>query len=224
MMVRRCFFLGNTASDYGGGMYCHRSSSTLPSSWTILDCYFSDNQSREGGGLHCGSGSPVLTGCTFSGNSASRCGGGISFWSSSSPTVTNTTFSENAGGFAGGVCCEYLSYPTFTNIIIVFSAQGEAIACRTGSGATLTCCDVYGNASGDWVGCIADQYGVNGNISADPLFCGDLDPDEPYTLQGASPCAAGNNPQCGQIGAWGVGCAVTGVQSATWGSIKAMFR
>ena len=70
--------------------------------------------------------------------------------------------------------------------------------------ATLTCCDIYGNAGGDWVGCIADQYGINGNISEDPLFC-DL-PGGDLHLNENSPCAAPQQPTCGQIGALGIGC------------------
>jgi hypothetical protein len=64
---------------------------------------------------------------------------------------------------------------------------------------------VYGNAGGDWVGCIADQYGVNGNFSADPLFCDPTHDD--FTLAATSPCAPENSPgECGLIGAWPVGC------------------
>lgn len=68
----------------------------------------------------------------------------------------------------------------------------------------MTCCDLWGNASGDWTSRIADQYGVRGNISACPFFC---NPDslELY-VAGDSPCAPSANPDCGLIGAWGVGC------------------
>ncbi len=75
------------------------------------------------------------------------------------------------------------------------------------SSCTLTCCDVYGNAGGNYVDCIAAQQGISGNISEDPLFCGSANPAEPYSLRDDSPCAAPNNPGCGQIGAYGVGCA-----------------
>jgi hypothetical protein len=62
----------------------------------------------------------------------------------------------------------------------------------------LTCCDVYGNEGGDWVGCIADQYGIDGNISEDPFFC-----EGSLYLSSDSPCLYG---PCGQIGAHGQGC------------------
>ena len=86
----------------------------------------------------------------------------------------------------------------------------------------LVCCDIYGNAGGDWVDCIADQYGVDGNFSADPLFCdvtaGDL------TLASESPCLPDGNDCHVLIGAHGEGCEESPVKASSWGSIKAMFR
>lgn len=108
------------------------------------------------------------------------------------------------------------------NTIIAFSSSGEAImGCRF---VTLSCCDLYGNAGGDWVGIIADQYGISGNICEDPLFC---DPaNEDFTIQCDSPCAPFTPPnvECHLIGAWPIGCGGTPVTSTTWGGIKAMFK
>jgi hypothetical protein len=66
-------------------------------------------------------------------------------------------------------------------------------------------------------------------MQADPLFCMDENPDEPYTLHSDSPCAPDNNPPSVLIGAWGVGCpASTGIEESaevtSWGRIKAAFR
>jgi len=110
------------------------------------------------------------------------------------------------------------------NTIIAFSQDGEAVYCHGGSNPTLTCCDVYGNEGGDWVGCIEDQYGINGNISEDPLFC---DPEnEDFTLHCISPCAPFTppNPECDLIGAWPIGCGGTPTVATTWGGVKALFR
>ncbi len=110
------------------------------------------------------------------------------------------------------------------NTIIAFSVRGSAIeSFSTGAAPVLTCCDLFGNEGGDWTGRIADQYGINGNISADPLLCdpkaGDL------TLREDSPCAPFSppNPECGLIGACPVGCAPTPAVETTWGAIKALF-
>lgn len=36
--------------------------------------------------------------------------------------------------------------------------------------------------------------------------------------------AAPNNPGCGQIGAWGVGCEKTPVVRVSWREVRALFR
>ena len=153
-------------------------------------------------------------------------GGGMICRNVSSPTITNCTFSGNEAGNDGGgmFCCS--SSPTLMDCIIAFSAQGEAVYCFDAeSYPILTCCDVYGNAGGDWVGCIADQFGVSGNFSADPLFCMDDNPEVPYSLHEGSPCLPESSP-CGQlVGAFGLGCGpVSAVEDMTWGAIKTMYR
>jgi len=126
------------------------------------------------------------------------------------------------GGIAGqGPNCN----PTLVNTIVAFNTEGGGVYCD-GSTAILSCSDVFGNGDGDWTECIGDQYGVNGNFSADPLFCG---PDiGDYTLRSDSPCLPGNHPDgyaCGLIGAFGEGCSgPTAVEQASWGDIKSMFR
>jgi hypothetical protein len=122
------------------------------------------------------------------------------------------------------VNCHNLSSPFIDNTIIAYCPSGEAIRCAA---ATLTCCDVYGNAGGDYVGCIADQLGINGNFSACPSFCDAGGGD--FTLCDESPCLPGNHPDgsdCGLIGAWGEGCVCgpSATESATWGSIKARYK
>jgi hypothetical protein len=110
-----------------------------------------------------------------------------------------------------------------TNCIIAFGTPGgPAIGCELeGSYPTLICCDVFGNAGGDWVDCIAGQEGGNGNISADPLFCDR--PGGDFTIDAASPCAPAHSGGCGLIGALGVDCD-SPVEATSWGAIKARFR
>jgi hypothetical protein len=86
----------------------------------------------------------------------------------------------------------------------------------------LYCTDIYGNAGGDWVGTIADQADIDGNLSENPSFC---DPDiGDFTLAENSPCAPAQQPECDLIGAWGVGCGATGTEPSKWGAIKAMYE
>jgi hypothetical protein len=147
-----------------------------------------------------------------------------------------------------------MCYPpaTIENTIIAFNSGGDPIEGGDGpyNEAILTCCDIYGNLGGDWVGEIADQYGINGNFSADPLFCGPVAGSIPmihaaasaYSLHANSPCLPGNHPdgcECGLIGAHGQGCGevfdpiakdtstkngVAAVMKLTWGRVKVGYR
>jgi hypothetical protein len=73
----------------------------------------------------------------------------------------------------------------------------------------VSCTDIYGNAGGDWVGNLAGQLGVNGNISEDPLFCDAANGN--LQLDFSSPCLFA---ECGTMGAWGIGCPAEGVVEA----------
>lgn len=210
--LTNCTFSGNSATmvDWadGGGMFLYESSPTL------IDCTFSDNFAEDhGGGLMCsGHSSPSLEYCVFYGNSAAY-GGGISCWGTSSPDITSCTLSGNSGANGGGLTSGRNSAPTLENTIIAFSTSGAGVGSVENGTATLTCCDVYGNAGGDWVGIIAGQYGLNGNISADPLFCGPASGD--FSISEYSPCAPDHSPPgCGLIGADSVGCRTTAVAEA----------
>ena len=102
------------------------------------------------------------------------------------------------------------------------AARDERPGCEQ-SEPVLSCCDVYGNVGGDWVGCIASQAGVQGNVALDPLFCNRLEED--LRLCSGSPCEPGQSSGCGLIGALGVGCSACGataVEASTWGRIKAI--
>jgi hypothetical protein len=85
-------------------------------------------------------------------------------------------------------------------------AGNDSLGINLGEDATLilTCTDIYGNRSGDWVGALASQLGADGNLNVDPRFCDAAAGD--YTLQENSPLAAENNPGCGTIGRYGAAC------------------
>ncbi|MCK4304864.1 MAG: right-handed parallel beta-helix repeat-containing protein [Candidatus Eisenbacteria sp.] len=204
----------------GGGVICWESAATL------VNCRFVDNIAVGGGAIACDFTDvpPTLTGCIFSGNVAGTYGGAV-FCGSSSPTIINCTFYGNSAPSGGGICCEANSDLILENCIISFSTEGEAVLVTgSSSSATLTCCDIFGNAGGDWVGYIAPQQGINGNISAYPLFCDPGNGD--FTLQSCSPCAPFSppNPECDLIGACPVGCPGTPTLKTSWGAIKSMFR
>jgi hypothetical protein len=97
------------------------------------------------------------------------------------------------------------------NTIIAFGITGSAVECWSDE-IQANCCNFYGNAGGDWVNGVADQADIPGNLSEDPLFCGDENPDAPYTLAADSPCGPSHYP-CSLMGAWPVGCASVGVET-----------
>ena len=184
----------------GGGIKCDSSSS--PS--LINNTISGNSASSGGGGIYCYYSSPTISNNTISGNSATS-GGGIECYRYSNPTISNNTITGNSAYSGGGILCEDYSSPSISNTIIAFSSLGEGVYCEdTNSIPTLTCCDVYGNAGGDWVGCIADQADLNGNFSADPLFCDTAAVD--FSLSKFSPCLPQYN-SCGVlIGSLDLGC------------------
>ena len=165
-----------------------------------------------------------FTGCLFLRNSAPN-GSILNGGDGNATTFTACTFVDNTTSgdmFACPFCCcdIYL-----TRCIITGSSGGYC----AGSVAymVLTCCNVWGNADGDYVGCFSGQEGERGNFSADPLFC---DPEaEDYRLADCSPCLPGYHPEeydCeGTVGAFGAACICgEATEPTTWGAIKAMYK
>jgi parallel beta-helix repeat protein len=102
----------------------------------------------SGGGMYNESGSPTVTNCTFSGNSAEYNGGGM-FNRSGSPSLTNCTFSGNSANSGGGMY-NYWSIPTLTNCTFsgnLASSNGGGIYNRDSSSPTLTNCTFSGNSA-----------------------------------------------------------------------------
>jgi len=212
--VTNCTFTGN----HKGGAYVDSSSPTFEG------CSFLDNTAQHGAGAYCYLSLSTFTDCVFSGNYASggtSDGGGI-VCDLAPIELVNCTFSDNGADAGGGSVHCWNADPVLTNCIIAFTTSGPALDCDEGTeNPMLICCNLFGNAGGDWVGCIADQSGVSNNLSADPLFC-----DRPvgdFTIDAASLCAAAHSGPCGLIGALDVGCD-SPVEAASWGSIKAMYR
>ena len=235
-----CGFYENTADFLGGAVHAHAAVVEL------LDCEFADNSSTHGGAadFHIGSVIAVsncrfyqnsageagclclfamcqglVENCTFARNSCQSWASALSVGKSSTCEVSGCTFYRNRGG-AGALSLTDNEFPV-SNTLIAFNEEGPGI--YQYSQVTLTCCDIVGNQGGDWIGMFAGQYGINGNIAEDPLFCDPGNGD--FTVACTSPCAPFTlpNPECDLIGAWPVGCGDTPVTESTWGGIKAMF-
>ncbi len=105
-----------------------------------------------------------------------------------------------------GIACVTDAELQLAGTVVAFN-QGEAVAGAYAAGTDLHCVDLFGNALGDYTGDLAAWLDVQGNFTADPLFC-DLATGDPG-LRPNSPCAPGNHPHgddCGRIGAREVGC------------------
>lgn len=212
--VRECTFTGNTASNSGA--------INLIYSCTLLaeNCVFRGNWTfvlhASAVTLH-GFVTGTFNGCTFVGNGDPTQDRGYVVASSkmSHMYMTGCTFWGNSANAV--VACGELD-GIFDNVIIAFSRHGRSLE---GDDVVLSCCDFYGNPGGDWEGSIADQFGINGNISKDPLFC---DPENgDFTIRSDSPCAPFSPPneECDLIGAWPVACfPPTATRATTWGRVK----
>ncbi len=236
-----CRLFENTADLLGGGVHAHaavvemvdcefeRNSALhggaadfhIGSVVTVRQCRFYENSAVEAGCLCLFAGCEgLIEGCTFSGNAGNQWASTLAVGKSSLCHVRSCTFYGNAGT-PGALLLEDAPC-TLTQTVIAFNEGGPGL-CPV-STVTLTCCDIFGNQGGDWIGSFAWQYGLQGNIAADPLFC---DPElRDFRLDAASPCAPFSppNPECDLIGAWPIGCGGTPVEAVSWGELKARFR
>jgi predicted outer membrane repeat protein len=213
-VVVDCVFSNNHAEAHGGGVYGGMSGTpvftncrgygTEVCSPSFSDCFFLRNSAAGlGGGVSAGSptsGSGTFANCVFYGNRANL-GGGMyaQFYQCD---ITNCTFTSDSAGVGGEIYCDQSS-PDIQKTIIAFSIAGGAVSCNSAN-PTLAYCDVYGNAGGDWTGCLSGQSGGEGNFSLNPLFC---DPDsDNFGLAALSYCLPSLNPWGILIGALGEGC------------------
>ncbi|MFN8176396.1 MAG: right-handed parallel beta-helix repeat-containing protein [bacterium] len=221
VLVGTCAFENNT-TDYAAGVY---GSGTI----TIRNTTFRANLAAYGTSVVGCQGAIVLDHCVFAGNQANWDSSGEVSLGSGSLAVTHCSFVGNLGG-EGGASIRVASGSELAidhSIIALggggFSSPHTAVRCD-GSPLALAvaCTDIFGNDGGDWTGCVAGMETTNGNLSADPLFCGTTTGD--FSLQANSPCAPPNSGGCGLIGALGVACGATALQDRSWGSIKALYR
>ncbi len=159
----------------------------------------------DGGGILLRDASPDIERCLIVGNTATS-GGGIFICNSSEPHVYQCTLFENEAVDGSGITHRGGGDASVRNTIIVGGGPGAAVYCTATADLWCNHTDIYGNAGGDWVGCVASQLGSNGNISADPGFC-DAESGDFHICSG-SPCFLGIGDY---MGAFPVGCL-----SRTW--------
>jgi predicted outer membrane repeat protein len=184
-----CTFSNNSVFGLYGGAAVVRGSASFS------ECVFFQNSSRSGGAIYVASSHANVNACTFVANYAPYLARNVL---TQFGVGSGRTGELNSGS---AIAIEGDASATLTNIIAFANIGSEAISCELGASISISCSNVFGNPDGDWVGCIADQLGVNGNISVDPMFCDVLGED--FYLSSLSPCLYA---ECGVMGALGQGC------------------
>ncbi len=172
-----CTFTGNATAGVtpagGGGFY------SFAGNMTFRGCTFSNNStggaSSDGGGINSVGPVTIDQGSVFTGNTATRWGGGI-YVTGTGNVITNTTITGNngngggtTGGFgAGGIFLFGTSARvTVTNCRIagnVSPVGGSQLGCQTDSGAAM-------NAINNWFGTNAPPASFFGaGVTANPYL------------------------------------------------------
>jgi hypothetical protein len=249
-VIRNCSFRSNMTWGSGGGIFAYASTAR------VEGCQFAENSTPVGnwqcGGGLAGTDSAVeISGCTFQGNWSGR-GGGVALIGQDTAVFTGCVFLDNTAAEGSAVWLQNV-VPHVEQCTLAFNwgrAQigctratvcsigativcgagipgvGSAVECDESSEAHLSCSDIFGNWSGDFVGCIQGQMGQDGNLSVDPLFC-DAE-NRVIDLCSDSRCLPQGN-SCGvQIGARASGCGECQlpipVLQGSWGRIKLQFH
>jgi hypothetical protein len=210
--------------DLGGAINCNNSA------LVIRNNIITYNWCSNSGAIFCtGSPAPTIEGNLIYDNE--QWANGTIGVADCSPIIQNNTivYNQSTDGTSALCITGGSSWPIIRNNIIAHNssnAVGPAIFATTPMAQiAFECNDVWDNAPTNYGGTFADQTGINGNISQDPLFCGVVASGN-YYLQAGSPCAGANVPaNCAGIGmgCYPVNCTVS-IESNSWGGIKAYFK
>jgi len=176
---------------------------------------------KHGGGMYNEGGSPVLTNCTFSKNSAKGRGGGISNDNFSNPTVINCTFNDNSAKNGGGMSNTNYSSPAVINCTLNGNwASGNGGGIRNNqSSLTLTNCLFSGNSASNGGGIRNSQssptlsnctFTANSSMTGGGMYNRESSPNvincilwsnTPEEIKGGTPVITYSNIQGGWPGA-----------------------
>jgi hypothetical protein len=169
-VVERNVIRGNRASSEGGGIYCQGGSATIRYN------KISNNYSGFAGGVSFESSFAVLQNNLIVDNNADFDSGVVCV--EGQPRIVNNTIAGNAAVYeddsSGLIIASSLLPPIISNNIIAFNDGAPGVVDFGGFDPNyFSYNDVYGHQNGNYLSRylpMPDQTGVNGNISADPLF------------------------------------------------------
>jgi hypothetical protein len=185
---------------------------------SVIDCTFVDNRAAAGGALVTSAlQNPEIRGNLFVRNVAEGVNGGGAIRLFGTARVTENTFVGNEASRGSAIVDRHDGGGvTIRNNTFALNRGGpayEAIAVqRVGD------CNLFWANDTNFAGY---TQGAS-DLFEDPQFC-DI-PNDDYSLRSTSPCAEENAPDCGQIGAFGVGCGTVSVGRQSWSRIKSSFR
>ncbi len=211
--LRRCLLLGNQAAYQGGGIIVTSGAARLEA------CRVDSNLAQIGGGaIHAYDSTLDLRECLLACNEAGPSPGspgGAVYCQSSSAGLDQCTLAANRGSPGSAIHTDDAYFlVSLERSLVAMGLGGSAVEGPLGGAITASCCDIWGNEGGDWVGPLAGQEAADGNLCADPLFCGEAIPDLPWSIAASSPCAPEQTGACGLIGACPVGCDVSSADDA----------
>ncbi|MFN8180073.1 MAG: right-handed parallel beta-helix repeat-containing protein [bacterium] len=200
-IIEDCVFEDCKAIPFAGGAILSWHSSPVIQRCRFRNCV---TGARGAAVAARGTSNVTLTDCLMEGNSAQYDGGAVWSGEQSICQLTRCTLRGNASVGGGTIGASDQSSIISSASIVAFATSGKGASCSGSAAVSFVCSDVFGNAGGDWVGCIAGQAGSSGNFSADPLFC-------PSSTIAAltfpdSPCLPANAPCGGQVGSGAAGC------------------
>jgi hypothetical protein len=212
-LVEHCTFLGNVAVEFGGALDISASGEHLV---TVRDCLIVGNVSQFAGG-------------------AIYFGGDYEDVRSAYAEIRSTTIVANrAVAFGGGVYSiargNDTHQVTFDQTLLYGNcAKDGNDVFISGHGGFRFSCSAIDTSQHVLAGSGPLEYGAD-NVFGDPLLCDPADcgtaptTEGVYSLMAGSPALPANNA-CGMLmGVFGVGCQTSGVEPASWGSLKARYR
>jgi len=212
--IRNCIFRYNYA-DMGGAVWVedYRGGPSL-----ISECAFIGNSAGSGSAVFANYWPThvIIEHSLFARNSAIS--GTIVIMAERFPEIVveinNCTMVDNSGRYSAVRNMTFDPYSCVIRNSIIAYGTGEY---QPVNDCRVQCSAFYENQPyPDWL------PAGDGNFSADPLFCDTLSGD--FHLDCRSPCAPAQQPECGLIGAWDVGCGPSQTEPTSWGRIKSMYR